>query len=60
MARGDGEKQELADCIDSEHLKLLFYSAVQEGLRGSPELTCFHDCFFLGCFSATYRRSLTF
>lgn len=43
------KEQELADCIDSEHLKLPFYSVVQEGLQGSPKLACFCDCFLLGC-----------
>lgn len=46
---GMEKEQELADCIDSEHLKLLFYSVVQEGLRGSPKPACFCDCFLLGC-----------
>lgn len=44
---GMEKEQEQADCIDSEHLKLRFYSAVQEGLRISPKLRCFRDCFFL-------------
>lgn len=50
---GVEKRQELADCIDSEHLKLLFYGTIQEGLRGFFKLTCFHDCFF----SPTYRIS---
>lgn len=47
------KEQELADRIDSEHLKLQFYSALQEGPQGFPQV---HDCFY----SASYITNLIF
>lgn len=47
------KEQELADRIDSEHLKLQFYSALQEGPQGFPQV---HDCFY----SASYITNLFF
>lgn len=56
---GMEKEQEQADCIDSEHLKLRFYSAVQEGLRISSKLGCFRDCFFLDRFGTNCWTNLT-